>query len=169
MKLLVDAVTSVSDWHNLGLHLDIATRKLKEIDRIYRVDGEERIKAEMFDVWLKSCPDASWHKLVTALNEIDEKKVAKEVESRYCKELPGNLISYSIIAVCRTCHNNLLTTSPQDLMPAQSALMLVPHMLLLVIIVLVRNTSYKLGYNIHFVFFLSLSQTAQVSDAFLVS
>ena len=92
MKLLVDAVTSVSDWHNLGLHLDIAMRKLKEIDRIYRVDGEDRIKAEMFDVWLKSCPDASWRKLVTALNEIGEKRVAKEVESRYCKQLPGNII-----------------------------------------------------------------------------
>ena len=90
MKLLVDAVRNVSDWHNLGLHLDITMRKLKEIDRIYRVDGEERIKAEMFDVWLKSCPDASWHKLVTALNEIGEKRVAKEVESRYCKQFPGN-------------------------------------------------------------------------------
>ena len=137
MRLLVNAVRSVSDWHNLGLHLDITMKKLKEIDRIYRVDGEERIKAEMFDVWLKSYPDASWHKLVTALNEIDEKKVAKEVESHYCKELPGNLKSYSIIAMCRTCHNNLVTTLPQDLMPVQSALMLVPHMLLLVIIVLV--------------------------------
>ena len=136
--LLVNAVRGVSDWHNLGLRLDITMKKLKEIDRIYCVDGEERIKAEMFDVWLKSCPDASCSLL---LNEIDEKRVAKEVESRYCKELPGNLISYSIIAVCRTCHNNLLTTLPQDLMPAQSALMLVPHMLLLVIIVLVRNIS----------------------------
>ena len=90
MRLLVDAVRSVSDWHNLGLHLDITMRKLKEIDRIHRFDGEERIKAEMFDVWLKSCPDVSWHKLVTALNDIGEKRVAKEVESRYCKQLLGN-------------------------------------------------------------------------------
>ena len=90
MRLLVDAVRNVSDWHNLGLHLDITMRKLKEIDRIYRSDGEERIKAEMFDVWLKSCPDASWHKLVSALNAINEKRVAKEVESRFCKQLPGN-------------------------------------------------------------------------------
>ena len=91
MKLLVDAIKSVSGWHNLGVHLDITMSKLQEINRIYHLYGEERIKAEMFDVWLKSCPDASWHKLVTALNEIDEKRVAKEVESRYCKQLPeGN-------------------------------------------------------------------------------
>ena len=134
MKLLVDAVRSVSDWHNLGLHLDITMRKLKEINRIYRVEGEERIKAEMFDVWLKSCPDASWHDLVTALNEIGEKRVAQEVESCYCKQLPGILLNNN----CRTCHNNLLTNL-QDLMPVQSVLMLVPHVLLLVIIVLVRN------------------------------
>ena len=90
MVLLVDAVRNVSDWHSLGLHLDLTMGKLKEIDRTYRVDGENRIKAEMFDVWLKSCPDAPWHKLVSALIAIGEKRVAKEVESRYCK-LPGKL------------------------------------------------------------------------------
>ena len=104
MRLLVDAVRNVSDWHNLGLHLDITMRKLKEIDRIYRVDGEERIKAEMFDVWLKSCPDASWHKLVSALNAINEKRVAKEVESHFCKQLPGNELHYNFIcAFIITC------------------------------------------------------------------
>ena len=109
--LLVDAVRSVSDWHSLGLHLDLTMGKLKEIKRIHHVDGEERIKAEMFDVWLKSCPDASWHDLLTALNEIGEKRVAKEVETRYCKQLPGNEIFYTIIiTVCRACHSNLLTT-----------------------------------------------------------
>ena len=95
MRLLVDAVRSVSDWHSLGLHLDITVRKLKEIDRIYRFGGEERIKVEMFDVWLESCPDASWHDLVTALNAIGEKRVAQEVELRYCKQLPGNEIFYT--------------------------------------------------------------------------
>ena len=105
MKLLVDAVRSVSDWHSLGLHLDITVRKLKEIDRIYRVDGEERIKAEMFDVWLKSSPDTPWHDLVTALNEIGEKRVAQEVESRYCKQLPGILHNNN----CRTCLTYLST------------------------------------------------------------
>ena len=163
MKLLVDAVRNVSDWHNLGLHLDITVRKLKEIDRIYRFDGEERIKAEMLDVWLSSSPDTPWHDLVTALNEIGEKRVAQEVESRYCKQLPGILHNNN----CRTCHNNLLTNL-QVLMLVQSVLMLVPHVLL-DIIVLVRNI--KLNFPATFTQFISyfLSQTAQVSDVFLVS
>ena len=95
MKLLVDAVMNVSDWHNLGLHLDLTMSQLKQIQSIHHAHGEERAKAEMFDVWLKSYPDASWHKLVNALNAINEKRVANEIESRYCKQLPGNEISYA--------------------------------------------------------------------------
>ena len=90
MVLLVDAVRNVNDWHNLGLHLYLEEAKLEEIEITYHVHGVARMKTEMFKVWLKSCPDASWHKLVSALNAIDEKRVAKEVESRYCKQLPGN-------------------------------------------------------------------------------
>ena len=95
VKLLVDAVRNVSDWHNLGLHLDLTMSQLKKIQSIHHTHGEDRIKAEMFDVWLKSCPEASWHKLVTALNAINEKRVAKEIESRFCKQFPGNDIPYN--------------------------------------------------------------------------
>ena len=95
VKLLVDAVRNVSDWHNLGLHLGLTMSQLKQLQSIHRDHGEERIMAEMFNVWLSSCPDASWHKLVTALNAINKKRVAKEVESRYCcKQLSGNETFY---------------------------------------------------------------------------
>ena len=89
--LLVDAVRNVNDWHNLGLHLYLEEAKLEEIGITYHIYGVVRMKTEMFKVWLKSCPDASWHKLVSALNAIGEKRVAKEVESNYCKQLPGIL------------------------------------------------------------------------------
>ena len=87
--LLVVAVSNVNDWYNLGLHLRLEVAKLKEIEVKYHVYGAARMKTEMFDLWLKSCPNASWHKLVSALNAIGEKRVAKEVESNYCKQLPG--------------------------------------------------------------------------------
>ena len=87
--LLVDAVKKVNDWHNLGLHLYLEETKLEEIGITY--NGVGRIKAELFKVWLKSNPDASWDKLVAALNSIGEKSVAAEVESKYCKQLPGIL------------------------------------------------------------------------------
>ena len=85
--LLVDAVRNVNDWHNLGLHLHLEVAKLEEIGITY--NGVGRIKAELFKAWLKSNPDAPWDKLVVALNSIGEKSVAAEVESKYCKQLPG--------------------------------------------------------------------------------
>ena len=119
VKLLVDAVRNVNDWHNLGLYLDLTMSQLKQIQSIHHTHGEERIKAEMFDVWLTSYPDASWHKLVTALNAINEKRVAKEVESRYCKQLPGNETSYMHVRaynnnciILTNCHNNLYHLTP---------------------------------------------------------
>ena len=91
MVLLVVAVSNVNDWYDLGLHLRLEVAKLKEIEVKYHVYGAVRMKTEMFDLWLKSCPNASWHKLVSALNAIGEKRVAAEVESNYCKQLPGIL------------------------------------------------------------------------------
>ena len=78
--------------------------QLKQIQSVHHAHGEDRIKAEMFDVWLKSYPDASWHKLVTALNAINEKRVANEIESRYCKQLLPGIMKYFII-LC-ACNNN---------------------------------------------------------------
>ena len=146
--LLVDAVRNVNDWHNLGLHLYLEEAKLEEIRITYHVYGFVSMKTEMFKVWLKSCPDASWHKLVSALNAIDEKRVAKEVESRYCKQLPGNkYLTYNTnnyYTACRTCTITPYPMHMQTLIVLlQSAQMLVPRTMLLVIIVLVRILNIK--------------------------
>ena len=97
MVLLVVAVSNVNDWYDLGLHLCLEVAKLKEIEVKYHVYGAVRMKTEMFDLWLKSCPNASWHKLVSALNAIGEKRVAAEVESNYCKQLPGILEYFTCV------------------------------------------------------------------------
>ena len=117
---LVDAVRDVNDWHTLGLHLDLTMAKLKEIELLYHMHGVVKMKVEMFAVWLKSYPDASWHKLVTALNAMGERRVAKEVESYYCIPLPGNETFYSCIQ-----YNNCIVaivTLPQYIMPLYSQL-----------------------------------------------
>ena len=100
--LLVDAVRNVNDWHNLGLYLHLEVAKLEEIGITYNAHGVGRIKAELFKAWLKSNPDTPWDKLVAALNSIGEKSVATEVESKYCKQLPG-ILEYFI---CMFSHNN---------------------------------------------------------------
>ena len=81
MNLLVEAVSDVTDWHTLGLKLGFTMSQLDEIDVTYPRVG--RRKAEMFNVWLKSCPNASWADLITALKTMDEHRVAGKIAARY--------------------------------------------------------------------------------------
>ena len=83
VKLLVKAVSNVTDWHSLGLQLDLTMSQLRNIESTYHKDGIERVKAEMFHVWLKSYPNASWTDLITALKAMDENGVANEIEEAH--------------------------------------------------------------------------------------
>ena len=56
--------------------------QLNDIHVTYHVHGVERIKAEMFSVWLRSYPKASWADLITALKTMGEVAVASEIEVR---------------------------------------------------------------------------------------
>ena len=80
MNLVLKAVSSVTDWHFLGRLLGLTMSQLRSIDISYRVDGLGRLKAEMFDVWLRGSPNASWTDLITALREMDEERVANDIE-----------------------------------------------------------------------------------------
>ena len=75
MNLLLEAVSNVTDWHGLGRRLGLTMSQLRGIELTHRVDGLERMMAEMFDVWLKSSPNASWADLVTALRSMGEHRV----------------------------------------------------------------------------------------------
>ena len=81
VKHLVTACKRVSDWHTLGIQLDLTTSQLKDIHVTYHAYGVDRLKTEMFDVWLKSSPNASWTDLITALRAMDEERVASHIET----------------------------------------------------------------------------------------
>ena len=74
VKELVAATVNVSDWHSLGLQLNLTMCQLREIDVTYNKEGFKRIKAEMFDTWLKSSSSASWADLIEALTTIGEER-----------------------------------------------------------------------------------------------
>ena len=67
VNLLLEAVSNVTDWHGIGRRLGLTMSQLRRIEITFHIHGVERIKAEMFDVWLKSSPNASWTDLITAL------------------------------------------------------------------------------------------------------
>ena len=50
VKELIAAVRNVTNWHALGLQLDLTMSQLRDIDVTYHVDGVERKKAEMFNM-----------------------------------------------------------------------------------------------------------------------
>ena len=84
---LLDACKDVTDWHNLGRHLDLTMSQLRSIEITYRMDGLGRMKAEMFDVWLRNDLNASWTDLITALRAMDEIAIASFIEATI---RPGN-------------------------------------------------------------------------------
>ena len=79
VKLLLEAVSSVTDWHGLGRQLGLTMTQLRGIELTYRVDGLDRLKAEMFEVWLRASPNASWTDLITALRAMGEDTVASDI------------------------------------------------------------------------------------------
>ena len=81
MKHLLTACKSVTDWYTLGIHLDLTPSQLNDIQVTYHAHGVNRLKTEMFIVWLKSSPDVSWSNLISALRFMDENTIASEIQA----------------------------------------------------------------------------------------
>ena len=83
MNLLLEAVSNFTDWHALGRRLGLTMDQLRGIELTYHINGLGRLKAEVFDVWLKSSPKASWADLITALRAMGEDRVASDIAVRH--------------------------------------------------------------------------------------
>ena len=81
LKQLTIACKSVTEWYELGIQLDLSTSQLKDIEVTYKVNGMKRLRSEMFDAWLKSSPKATWGDLITALKNMNENRVASDIEA----------------------------------------------------------------------------------------
>ena len=77
-------VNEVVDWHQLGSLLGIKRHELDSLQQMYQYYGPDRIKAQIFGLWLKRDLDASWEALVTALENMKENVVARRVAEKYC-------------------------------------------------------------------------------------
>ena len=80
---LLRELQQVKDWHMLGIYLNIPPEELKAIRKQFlNAEGIERCKAELFELWLKLTPNASWDDVVSALKRTSEIRLAEEIESR---------------------------------------------------------------------------------------
>ena len=74
----------VSNWHRLGLALGLKSYKLDTIMRDHQGDTDSQI-CKMFEVWLRTQPDASYEQLINALCEVEDETVANFLCQKYGK------------------------------------------------------------------------------------
>ena len=74
----------VSDWNRLGLTLELDPYDLNIIEQDYRGDRRKQT-LKMFELWLKTQPDASYEQLIKALHEAGDERVASSLCVKYGK------------------------------------------------------------------------------------
>ena len=82
----------VSDWNRLGLALKLNSYDLNIIEKDNPGDTRKQ-SLKMFDLWLKTQPDASYEQLIKALREVGDETVANSLYMKYGK--------YVNIQLCR--------------------------------------------------------------------
>ena len=75
------AVKVVGRWEELGESLNLPSYKMKEIAMDMAHKGLVRQRSEMIDLWLRFDVNASWKTLCTALEQMDENKLAHEIRT----------------------------------------------------------------------------------------
>ena len=83
-ELVADELREITDSNELGVCLNVPRRTLKEIERQYsHVHGPRRCKSEVIGKWWRRTPDANWGDVIAALKEMDEYRLARELEKKY--------------------------------------------------------------------------------------
>ena len=63
----------------LGVYLELPREELSQIEKQFLNHGPKRCKTEMFDLWLRRCPNASWDQIALALEKCGEKVLAGQI------------------------------------------------------------------------------------------
>ena len=70
----------VTDWHQLGLQLEVPAAKLKEIENDYPAKNQ-RCKTEMLTLWCQNT-QVSWIKLAKAVGQIGHKVLEERLKKK---------------------------------------------------------------------------------------
>jgi len=84
VKNLSYELSSVANWHQLGIKLGLQPAQLRQVEIQYPVDIERR-KVEVSDLWLQGNPGASWKHIVIVLREMGDHTTAERIELKYVK------------------------------------------------------------------------------------
>ena len=87
---LSQVLEEVTNWHTLGIKLDVPSHKLRTIEQNYPRDTE-RCKNEMLTMWLQMFPTAHWKDVVRALHKMGYHVLEKKVNREYVHARPHQL------------------------------------------------------------------------------
>lgn len=82
MKNLSNILIEVENWYQLGVNLELKTFKLTEI-RHNRGLNLVSCRIALIDLWLRCDVNASWEKLVRALEEMEEDVVVNKIQKMF--------------------------------------------------------------------------------------
>ena len=74
----------VSDWYRLGLALRLNSYDLDIIEKNHPRDTKSQT-CKMFDLWLRTQPDASYEQLIKSLCKVGDEGVANSLCNKYGK------------------------------------------------------------------------------------
>ena len=86
---------NVTDWYMLGVYMGVPPKDLMYIEKQSSGQGSARCRTELFGVWMKRTPNASWELIAAALVELGETVLAEKVRTRYAVLVPSPLASSS--------------------------------------------------------------------------
>lgn len=78
---LTNKLTKVTNWHGLGLQLEVPPERLKIIEQEH--PGTDRRKSEVLLWWLNNCPseNKTWQYVAAAVERLGHRNLAGELET----------------------------------------------------------------------------------------
>jgi len=99
IRILTHELKDVTEWFQLGGQLGVRYDKLKQIEKDCNHETE-RCKTEMLNCWLQGDLEASWDRMVEAVQRMDRVVLAQQLRKKYI-HLPSRgetgLITHLII------------------------------------------------------------------------
>ena len=94
VRQLLDELADVvaHKWNDLGRVLLVPVPKLREIEISHGSEGVSRCLTELLKYWIESSsPENPWDDVISALRNLDQNRLADQLETKYSKHGEGKM------------------------------------------------------------------------------
>ena len=85
VKNLSSELTTITNWYQLGLYLNLQTHELNKIQQDHAHHGNDRQMLEMLALWLRRTPNPTWDDVVSTLQQMRENRVAENIHQKHLR------------------------------------------------------------------------------------